>query len=90
MKLILCFIMMLFFACDSGSDGFYESIYSDSWVFIANEGNYGATNGTISMIAENGAIYETDILGDVVQSLEVHGDKLIVLINNSIKICRSS
>jgi len=78
--------MMVFFTCDSGSDGFYESVYSDSWVFIANEGNYGATNGTISMIAENGEIYETNILGDVVQSLEVYGDKLIALINNSNKI----
>ena len=54
-----------------------------SWVFVANEGNLGSTNGSISMIDEFGNVYETETLGDVVQSLEVYGDKLIVLINNS-------
>jgi len=57
-----------------------------SWVFVANEGNYGASNGSISMIDNNGNVYETDAIGDVVQSLNVYGDKLIVLINNSHKI----
>ena len=49
-----------------------------SWVFIANEGIYGESNGSISMIDEFGNIYETEALGDVVQSLEVYQDKLIV------------
>ena len=48
-----------------------------SWVFVANEGNLGSTNGSISMIDEFGNVYETETLGDVVQSLEVYGDKLI-------------
>jgi len=54
--------------------------------FIANEGNFGSSNGSISMIFEDGSIQETGSIGDVVQSLEVYGDKLIVLINNSSKI----
>ena len=33
-----------------------------------------------------GNIYETEAIGDVVQSLEVYNNKLIVLINNSHKI----
>ena len=57
-----------------------------SWLFIANEGIYGESNGSITMIDEFGNIYETEALGDVVQSLEVYEDKLIVLINNSHKI----
>ena len=57
-----------------------------SWVFVANEGNFGASNGSVSMIDDKGNVYETDPIGDVVQSLEVYGNKLIVLINNSHKI----
>ena len=61
-------------------------IYSGDIIFVANEGNYGASNGSISMIFEDGSIIETEPLGDVVQALEVYGNKLIVLINNSHKI----
>ena len=61
-------------------------LFSADIVFVANEGNYGASNGSISMIFEDGNVYQTDLVGDVVQALEVHGDKLIVLVNNSHKI----
>tara|TARA_Y100001970_G_scaffold254921_1_gene331148 strand:- start:3537 stop:4823 length:1287 start_codon:yes stop_codon:yes gene_type:complete len=61
-------------------------VYSGDITFIANEGNYGASNGSISMIFEDGSVVETEPLGDVVQALEVYGNKLIVLINNSHKI----
>jgi len=57
-----------------------------SWIFIANEGNYGASNGSISMIDDLGNIYEVENVGDIVQSLEVYENKLIVLVNNSHKI----
>ena len=57
-----------------------------SWVFVANEGDFGASNGSISMIDEFGNVFETNAIGDVVQSLEVYENKLIVLINNSHKI----
>ena len=60
--------------------------YSGNITFIANEGNYGASNGSISMVFEDGSVLETEPLGDVVQALEVYGNKLIVLINNSHKI----
>ena len=49
--------------------------YSGDITFIANEGNYGASNGTISMVFEDGSIVETEPLGDVVQALEVYGNK---------------
>ena len=57
-----------------------------SWVFIANEGNYGQSNGTISMIDEQGNIFTTDYIGETVQSIEVYNDKLIVLVNGDSKM----
>tara|TARA_B100001029_G_scaffold179620_1_gene189909 strand:- start:1007 stop:2047 length:1041 start_codon:yes stop_codon:yes gene_type:complete len=63
-----------------------ETINNTSWIFIANEGSYGASNGTISMIDEYGNVVETDVIGDVVQSIEVYKNKLIVLVNNNHKI----
>ena len=53
------------------------------WVFVANEGNFGASNGSISMINNNDEVYNVEEVGDVVQSLEVYEDKLIVVVNNS-------
>lgn len=61
-------------------------LFSSDIVFVANEGNFGASNGSISMIFQDGSVYQTDPIGDVVQALEVYGDKLIVLVNNSHKI----
>ena len=55
----------------------------NSWVFVANEGNYGSTNGSITMINQDGETSQLAAVGDVVQSLEVYEDKLIVLVNNS-------
>ena len=53
------------------------------WIFVANEGNFGASNGSISMINNNEEVYHIEEVGDVVQSLEVYEDKLIVVVNNS-------
>ena len=55
----------------------------NSWVFVANEGNLGSTNGSITMINQNGETSQLEAVGDIVQSLEVYQDKLIVLVNNS-------
>ena len=46
----------------------------------------GESNGSISMIYDFGNVYETESIGDVVQSLEVYKDKLIAIVNNSHKI----
>ena len=82
MKKILLLLLPLFLiTCDDPNSSMENE--NTSWVFVANEGNYGASNGTISMIDDNGNVYETDIIGDVVQSLEVYENKLIVLVNNS-------
>ena len=68
----------------------YWSNNNISWTFIANEGTYdwsGPTNtGTITMIDSNGNSQETEPLGDIVHSLAVYENKLIVSVNNSQKI----
>ena len=79
MKLVLSVIMLLLFACDSTDNS--ETVYSNSWVFVANEGNMGDTPGSISMISEDGDVISTDYIGKVVNSVEVYNDKLVVLIN---------
>ena len=81
MKKITLLIMssLILFTC--GDPNNQEE--NTSWVFVANEGNFGSSNGTISMIDEFGNVFETGAIGDVVQSLEVYEDKLIVLVNNS-------
>ena len=57
-----------------------------NYVFVANEGNMGSSNGSLSMIDAFGAVTNYENIGDVVQSIEVYDDKLIALINNSHKI----
>jgi len=79
MKLVLSVIMLLLFACD-GTDN-SETVYSNSWVFVANEGNMGDTPGSVSMISEDGDVVSTDYIGKVVNSVEVYNDKLVALIN---------
>ena len=68
---------------DTDGDGICDENENTSWVFVANEGNYGASNGSVSMIDDAGNVFETEALGDVVQALEVYEDKLIVIINNN-------
>ena len=68
---------------DEDGDGTCDENENTTWTFIANEGNFGASNGSISMIDDFGNVYETESLGDVVQSLEVYNDKLIVILNNT-------
>ena len=77
--------ILIFTGCEKDSSSTESSIPS-SWVFVANEGNFGSSDGTISMIDALGNISHTEAIGDVVQSLAVHENKLIVLINNSHKI----
>ena len=35
-----------------------------SWVFVANEGSFGASTGSISMINDFGEVFETEAIGD--------------------------
>ena len=85
-KVILILLPLLIItACDNNNPA-SSNEENTSWVFVANEGSFGASNGSISMINDFGDVYETDAIGDVVQSLAVYDNKLIVIVNNSHKI----
>ena len=81
-----CLAIFLWTACDNSNSTSSDSKPNSSWIFVANEGIMDQSNGSISMIDDVGNVYETDTIGDVVQSLEVYKDKLIVIINNDHKI----
>jgi len=83
-SLTIIFLSLIWIGCSNTVSS--DEDENTSWVFVANEGNYGASDGSLSMIDDKGNVYETEAIGDVVQSLEVYENKLIVLINNSHKI----
>ena len=83
-KILLVLLSFLLITCDNSVSS--NDSENSSWVFIANEGGFNSSNGTVSMIDQFDNIIETEILGDVVQSVKVYNDKLIVLINNNQKI----
>ena len=83
-SLTIIFLSLIWIGCSNTVSS--DEDENSSWVFVANEGNMGQSNGTISMIDDVGNVYETDAIGDVVQSLEVYKDKLIVIVNNDHKI----
>jgi len=60
----------------------FTLVYSSEQVFVACEGNYYQTNGSIWTI-ENGEAhsYASNPLGQVVQSMHVEDDKLYVIVN---------
>ena len=61
---------------------FFVFLYSSEQVFVACEGNYYQSNGSLWTISEDEVYgYEGNPLGQVVQSVLVHEDKLYVVVN---------
>ena len=83
---IVLLSLLVISGCEKNSSTGLDNDNNSSWTFVVNEGNFGSSDGSISMIDNSGNIYHTDAIGDVVQSLAVYENKLIVLINNSHKI----
>ena len=79
-------ISFLFIGCEPDKNDIVIEPVVNQWVFVACEGNYGASNGSISMINQLGEVKHVKEMGDVVQSVEVYKNKLFVIINNSHKI----
>ena len=84
--IIISLALFIWTACDNSNSTSSDSDPNSSWIFVANEGNYGAGNGSVSMIDDKGQITTIDNIGDVVQSVEVYKNKLFVIVNNSHKI----
>ena len=83
--LILITAISISYSCSDETLVNNENI-TESFVFVACEGNFGASNGSIHYFNQSGDIFSIDNIGDVVQSLEVYNDKLFVIVNNSHKI----
>ena len=71
--------LLMIFGCE---DKNYEEP-NQSLIFISNEGNFGSSNGSISVFRGKSKIQEINNIGDVVQSILIHNDKLITIVNNS-------
>ena len=83
---IIPFMLALFvMSCDNNESvvGLNDENFSSHFTFVACEGNYGSSNGSVSVIDEYGSVSSITDIGDVVQSLEVYDDKLFVIVNNS-------
>jgi YVTN family beta-propeller protein len=71
-----------------------DSYSTGNGVFILNEGNFMGGNGSLSFYSYDSAEISNDLfykkngrpLGDVPNSLEILGDKLYIVVNNSGKI----
>ena len=85
-KIFLLAFFTLILACNVDDDDLINNVPAFEWTFIACEGNYGSSNGSITMINGKGDIKELNDIGDVVNSLAIYKNKLIVLVNNSHKI----
>ena len=79
MKSIIIIILLLFISCSNNTDSENDNILT----FVASEGNYGSSNASISVFRGANQIQKVSNIGDVIQSIMVHDDKLFVLINNS-------
>lgn len=97
-NLIVIFTLVLFASCEkTGSDADINSVEANingDGVFIINEGNFMAGNGTLSFYSySTGKIYN-DIfsrangrpLGDVANSMVISGNRGYLVVNNSGKI----
>ena len=83
MKKIIFFVAIFLVSCDLDSGEDLIIPQSNEWIFVACEGNFGASNGSITMINNLGEVKSINDLGDIVQSIEVYKNKLFVIINNS-------
>ena len=79
MKKIVILISLIFIGCEDS----YNTKGNPNLLFVASEGTYGDSNGSISVYAEEEKIQTVESLGDVVQSILIDDDKLFVIVNNS-------
>ena len=98
-KLNLAFITgltlsaLLFTSCNNDDDSTHEPQETGDYangVFILNEGNFGASNASVSFLSETGElennIYQTvngENLGDTAQSIYVEDEKAYIVLNGS-------
>jgi len=90
---ILISIFCLIISCSKNTDDKPAGAWSNS-VFIINEGPFPTGTGTISAFDRDSHVVTPDLfetangrpLGNIVQSMTVHGDKAYIVVNNANKI----
>ena len=80
MKKIVLLSVIIIMGCE---DAKQKLIEENQLIFVASEGNYGSSNGSISVFRNGEKIQKLENIGDVLQSIVVHNNKLIVALNNS-------
>ena len=90
MKKITLLLFILAYSCEDNAND--NDIVNDNLnlIFIASEGSYGDSDGSITVFNNNEKIQTVENIGDVVHSILIHEDKLFVIINNSHLIKRYS
>ena len=78
-KIIAILFTLIILGCEDNSN----EDTNQSLVFISNEGNFGSSNGSISVFQGKSKIQEIKNVGDVVQSILVHDEKLNAIVTNS-------
>ena len=79
MKIFVLIILIMIMSCEDNS----QIVETNELIFIATEGNFGSSNGAITVFSGNQQIQNIPDIGDVVQSLAIYNNKLFVLVNNS-------
>ena len=74
-KKLAILLILLSFGCESNSEISYQD---PDLIFVANEGKFGTSTGSITVINEYCILQTISELGDVVQSLQVYNNKLFV------------
>ena len=80
MHYLIPFIFLLISSCE---DNVEESNNTNQLLFIACEGNFGSSDGSIEVFREHEKIQTVGNVGDVVQSILVFENDLFVAVNNS-------
>ena len=89
MKKIIFLLFIFTYSCeDSVNDN--DNNDNSNLIFIASEGSYGDSDGSITVFKNNEKIQTIDKIGDVVHSILVNENKLFVIVNNSHLIKRFS
>ena len=60
---------LLIFSCTTDEDDFLST--DPDLIFVANEGKFGTTTGSVTVINSHGVMQTVSGIGDVVQSLKV-------------------
>ena len=75
--------LLSLFIFSIGCEDNIEKNDTNDLLIVASEGNFGSSNGSLSIFKGKEKIQTIDDVGDVVQSITTYNNKLFVVVNNS-------